>query len=64
MYWPVYVAARCHAGRSGGGYSIERGRFGSNVCRMHGGGGGATEGNRNAIMALSENSAHECRSAA
>jgi len=45
----MYVAARCHARSKRSGLQYRRGRFGSNVCRMHGGRGGATEGTRNAV---------------
>jgi hypothetical protein len=42
---------RCDAtpNRSGAGCSAKLRRCGSSVCRMHGAGGGAPKGNRNAL---------------
>jgi uncharacterized protein YjcR len=50
MHWPMHQALRCHAKSKRSGLRCQapavRGR---EVCRMHGAGGGAPKGNRNAL---------------
>ena len=50
MHGPMHQALRCHAKskRSGLQCRAPAVRW-SNVCRMHGAGGGAPRGNRNAV---------------
>ena len=50
MHWPMHQALRCHATskRSGLPYRAPAVR-GAEVCRMHGAGGGARKGNKNAV---------------
>src|SRR6478735_6620551 len=50
MHWPMHLASRCHAKSK---RSVLQCRAPAvrwaNVCRMHGAGGGAPRGNRNAV---------------
>ena len=50
MHWPMYQALRCHAKSKRSGKPCRSPAVrGYSVCRMHGAGGGAPKGNRNAL---------------
>jgi uncharacterized protein YjcR len=50
MHWPMHQALRCHAKSKRSGLQCRAPAVqGSSVCRMHGAGGGAPRGNRNAL---------------
>ena len=50
MHWPMHLASRCHAKSKRSGKPCRSPAVrGSSVCRMHGAGGGAPRGNRNAL---------------
>src|SRR5208337_941502 len=49
MHWPMHLASRRHAKSKRSGLQCRAPAVrGSRVCRMHGAGGGAPKGNRNA----------------
>ena len=50
MHWPMHQALRCHAKSKRSGLQCQApAARGSSVCRMHGAGGGAPKGNKNAL---------------
>jgi len=50
MHWPMHQASRCHAKSKQSGLQCRAPAVrGHSVCRMHGAGGGAPKGNRNAL---------------
>ena len=50
MHWPMHLASRCHAKSKRSGLQCRAPAVrGHSVCRMHGAGGGAPKGNRNAL---------------
>jgi uncharacterized protein YjcR len=50
MHWPMHLASRCRAKSKRSGQQCRAPAVrGSSVCRMHGAGGGAPKGNRNAL---------------
>jgi hypothetical protein len=50
MHWPMHQALRCHAKSKRSGLQCRSPAVrGHSVCRMHGAGGGAPKGNRNAL---------------
>jgi uncharacterized protein YjcR len=50
MHWPMHQASRCRARSKRSGLQCRAPAVrGSSVCRMHGAGGGAPQGNRNAL---------------
>jgi uncharacterized protein YjcR len=50
MHLPMHQALRCRAKSKRSGVRCQAPAVrGSNVCRMHGAGGGAPKGNRNAL---------------
>ena len=50
MHWPMHQALRCHAKSKRSGLRCRSPAVrGHSVCRMHGAGGGAPRGNRNAL---------------
>jgi hypothetical protein len=50
MHWPVQQALRCHATSKRSGKPCRSPAVrGHSVCRMHGAGGGAPKGNKNAL---------------
>src|ERR1700722_5844767 len=49
-HWPMHLASRCHARSKRSGLQCRAPAVqGSSVCRMHGAGGGAPKGNKNAL---------------
>ena len=51
MHWSMHQALRCHATSKRSGKPCRSPAVrGHNVCRMHGAGGGAPKGNRNACV--------------
>src|SRR5277367_6231353 len=50
MHWPMHLASRCHAKSKRTGLPCRAPAVrGAEVCRMHGAGGGARKGNKNAV---------------
>jgi uncharacterized protein YjcR len=50
MHWPMHQASRCRARSKRSGLQCRAPAVrGYSVCRMHGAGGGAPSGNRNAL---------------
>jgi len=50
MHWPMHLASRCRAKSKRSGLKCRAPAVrGSKVCRMHGAGGGAPQGNKNAL---------------
>jgi uncharacterized protein YjcR len=50
MHLPMHLASRCHAKSKRSGLRCQAPAIrGTSVCRMHGAGGGAPRGNRNAL---------------
>ncbi len=48
--WPMHLASRCHARSKRSGLLCRAAAVrGHKVCRMHGAGGGAPKGNKNAL---------------
>jgi uncharacterized protein YjcR len=50
MHWPMHLASRCRAKSKRSGLQCRAPAVrGHSVCRMHGAGGGAPKGNKNAL---------------